>query len=67
MVLDLPAAGVSPHRQLLFTPPKQLANAARRRMLPEEYNATWGLDILDQGSLPLDDIYHYTYNGALFV
>jgi hypothetical protein len=65
MVLDLPATGSSPHRQLLFTPPQQLADAAKRRMLPEEYNATWGLDILDQGGLPLDDIYHYTYNGAL--
>lgn len=35
-----------------------------RRLLPEEFNATWGLDILDQHALPLDDIYHYTYNGV---
>lgn len=64
MFMDFPANGTQPHRQLLFTPPQHLAGPAKRRMLPEEYNATWGLDILDQGQLPLDTMYHYTYNGA---
>lgn len=64
MVMEFPASRTQPHRQLLFTPPQHLAGPARRRMLPEMYNATWGLDILDQGQLPLDTIYHYTYNGA---
>lgn len=64
MLLDFPANGTRPRRQLLLEPPQQLAGAVKRRMLPELYNATWGLDILDQGQLPLDKVYHYTYNGA---
>lgn len=36
---------------------------APHRMLPEEFNATWGLDLLDQPGLPLDQVYRYTYNG----
>lgn len=62
MLMDVPT-GPHARRQLLFTPPPQLAKAAKRRMLPEEYNVTWGLDMLDQGYLPLDSVYHYTYNG----
>jgi hypothetical protein len=64
MALEFPANGSQPHRRLLFTPPQQLAEAAKRRMLPEEFNVTWGLDVLDQGRLPLDKTYHYRYNGA---
>jgi hypothetical protein len=64
MVVDFPANGTGPHRQLLMTLPQQLAGpVAKRRMLPEQENATWGLDVLDdQGGL--DTIYHYTYNGV---
>jgi hypothetical protein len=66
MLMDFPANGTQPRRQLLLKPPQQLAGAVagKRRMLPELYNATWGLDILDQGQLPLDNVYRYTYNGA---
>lgn len=34
-----------------------------RMLHAEEFNATWGLDLLDQPSLPLDHIFHYTHNG----
>lgn len=64
MLMDFPANGTQPRRQLLLKPPRQLAEAVKRRMLPELYNATWGLDILDQGQLPLDNVYRYTYNGV---
>jgi hypothetical protein len=64
MLMVFAANGTRQRRQLLFKPPQQLAGAVKRRMLPELYNATWGLDILDQGQLPLDNVYHYTYNGT---
>lgn len=53
------------HRQLLFTPPPSplWALGPKRRMLPEENNVTWGLDIIDQGQQPFDTVYRYTYNG----
>lgn len=45
MVMDFPANGTQPHRQLLMTLPQRLAGSATtRRMLPEQDNATWGLD-----------------------
>lgn len=45
MVMDFPANGTQPHQQLLMTLPQQLAGSAtKRRMLPEQENATWGLD-----------------------
>ncbi len=42
----------------------QIADDIPRRRLPEEFNATWGLDLMDQPNLPLDHIYHYNYNGV---
>lgn len=35
-----------------------------RRMLPEQLNATWGLDSIDQTSLPLDAIYNFSHGGV---
>ncbi|KAL6760864.1 peptidase S8/S53 domain-containing protein [Haematococcus lacustris] len=36
----------------------------RRRQLPEQLDAPWGLDMLDQRTLQPDHIYHYTNNGT---
>ncbi|KAI8473237.1 MAG: peptidase S8/S53 domain-containing protein [Monoraphidium minutum] len=35
-----------------------------RRELPEQLHAPWGLDSIDQTSLPLDDTYHYDNMGT---
>ena len=64
LTLDI-ADGPHAHRRLLLSAPSLWTPAAaNRRMLPEQHNATWGLDLLDQGHLPLDTIYNYTYNGT---
>lgn len=36
----------------------------RQRGLPEQQNATWHLDRLDQRNEPLDHLYHYNYTGT---
>eukprot|EP00887_Chlorella_sp_A99_P000007 scaffold16.g7.t1 len=36
----------------------------RGRRLPEQLNATWNLDRLDQGRGQLDGVYHYTLTGT---
>ncbi len=41
-----------------------LSSEGRRRVLPDEYNVTWGLDRIDQASAILDGGYHYDYTGA---
>lgn len=73
MSMTFPASGSAPQRHLLFTPPPRpqlppaphtAARLDKRRKLPEQANATWGLDVLDQGRVPLDSVYHYTYNGT---
>jgi hypothetical protein len=33
------------------------------RKLPEQDDAPWGLDLVDQRDLPLDHAYHYTNKG----
>lgn len=41
------------------------AGAQQHRVLPEETNAPWGLDSIDQSSLPLDGKYDYDNMGGL--
>lgn len=41
------------------------AMSTRRRLLAVEEDATWGLDIIDQGFLPLDNEFHYINNGKM--
>jgi subtilisin family serine protease len=36
-----------------------------RRLLPEQWNVTWGLDSIDQSAFPLDSTYKFERNGAL--
>lgn len=38
--------------------------AVRGRKLPEQLEAPWGLDQIDQASLPLDSMYHFDSWGA---
>jgi hypothetical protein len=40
------------------------AAAGRRRKLPEQQDASWTLDRIDQQALPLDRLYHYDTAGS---
>jgi len=40
------------------------AAAGRRRKLPEQEDASWPLDRIDQQALPLDRLYHYDTAGS---
>lgn len=50
-------------RSIVQTPSSPESHPAQGRLLPEQANASWGLDAIDQEGLPLDSFYGYEYYG----